>query len=139
MVTKVAGFQSEKARTSTWTTQSPVVLSFLLTSLLQNPYADTNNFYIVRSENVKNVSHSEQFSPFFLCFGLSSLIIVSNLALRVRLKFPDMSRHSGRWFKTRTHSLDLSDILDGCSGCYLCNHCVIFNFLNMKIQQEGWK
>ena len=43
---------------------------------------------------MKNVSHSEQFWPFFLCFGLGSLIIVSQFALGVRLKFPDMSRHS---------------------------------------------
>ena len=42
------------------------------------------------------MSHSEQFWPVFLCFGLGSLIIVSNLALGVRLKFPDMSRDSGR-------------------------------------------
>ena len=42
------------------------------------------------------MSHSEQFWPFFLCFGLGSLIIVSNLALGVRLKFPDMSRDSGQ-------------------------------------------
>ena len=40
------------------------------------------------------MSHSEQFWPFFLCFGLGSLVIVSNLALGVRLKFPDMSRDS---------------------------------------------
>ena len=38
---------------------------------------------------MKNVSHSEQFSPFFLYFGLGSLIIVSNLALsRSALKVP---------------------------------------------------
>ena len=45
-----------------------------------------------------NMSHSEQFWSFFLCFGLGSLIIVSNLALRERLKFPDTSRDSGRFF-----------------------------------------
>ena len=45
---------------------------------------------------MKNVSHSEQFWPFFLFFGLGSLIIVPNLALGVRLKLPDMSHHSGR-------------------------------------------
>ena len=44
------------------------------------------------------MSHSEQFWPFFLCFGLGSLIIVSNLALGGRLKFPDTSRDSGRFF-----------------------------------------
>ena len=33
---------------------------------------------------------------FFFCFGLGSLIIAPNLALGVRLKFPDMSHHSGR-------------------------------------------
>ena len=43
------------------------------------------------------MSHSEQFWPFFLCFGLGLLNIVSNLAVGVRLKFPDMSRDSGRW------------------------------------------
>ena len=48
------------------------------------------------------MSHSEQFWPFFLCFGLGSLIIVSNLALGVRLKFPDMSRDSGRWINMET-------------------------------------
>ena len=42
------------------------------------------------------MSHSEQFWPFFLCFGLGSLIIVSNLALGVHLKFPDMSPEPGR-------------------------------------------
>ena len=42
------------------------------------------------------MSHSEQFWSFFLCFGLGSLIIVSNLALGVRLKFLDMSRDSRR-------------------------------------------
>ena len=42
------------------------------------------------------MSHSEQFWPFFLCFGLGSLIIVSNLALGVHLKFPNMSPDSGR-------------------------------------------
>ena len=45
---------------------------------------------------MKNVSHSEQFWRFFLCFGLGSLIIAPNLALGVRLKFPDMLRHSGQ-------------------------------------------
>ena len=39
----VAGFQSVKARTSTRTTKSAVVFYVLLTSLLQNPYANTNN------------------------------------------------------------------------------------------------
>ena len=46
-------FESEKARTSTRSTKSPVVLYFLLTSLLQNPYADTNNFYIVKAKKCK--------------------------------------------------------------------------------------
>ena len=45
------------------------------------------------------MSHSEQFQPFFLCFDLGSLIMVSNLALGVRLKFPDTSRDSGRCLK----------------------------------------
>ena len=52
-MTKVADSQSEKARTSTWSTESPVVLYFLLMSLLQNPYADTNNFYIVKAKKSK--------------------------------------------------------------------------------------
>ena len=43
IVTEVADFKSEKVRTSTTSTESPAVLYFLLTSLLQNPYADTNN------------------------------------------------------------------------------------------------
>ena len=38
-MTKVADFQSVKVRTSTRTTKSAVVLYFLLTSILQNPYA----------------------------------------------------------------------------------------------------
>ena len=41
------------------------------------------------------MSNPVQFWPVFLCFRLGSLIIVSNLALGVRLKFPDMSRDSG--------------------------------------------
>ena len=53
IVTKVADFQSEKARTSTRSTKSPVILYFLLTSLLQNPYADTNNLYIVKAKKCK--------------------------------------------------------------------------------------
>lgn len=50
IVTKVADFQSEKAKTSTRTTKSTMVFYFLLTSLLQNPNDDTNNFYIVRAK-----------------------------------------------------------------------------------------
>ena len=46
---------------------------------------------------------------FFPFFGLGSLIIVSNLALGVRLKFPDMSQHSGRC--TLEVKLALSDHL----------------------------
>ena len=42
------------------------------------------------------MSHCEQFWPLFLCVGLGSLIIVSNLAFGVGLKFPDVSRNSGR-------------------------------------------
>ena len=53
IVTKVADFQIEKARASTRSTTSPVVLYFLLTSLLQNPYADTNNFYIFKAKKCK--------------------------------------------------------------------------------------
>ena len=33
----------------------------------------------------------------------------------------DRSAASLKQFKTRIRSLDLSNILDGCSGCYLCN------------------
>ena len=33
----------------------------------------------------------------------------------------DRSAASLKQFKTRIHSLDLSNILDGCSSCYLCN------------------
>ena len=44
IMTKAADFQNENARTSTWTTNLAAVLYFLLTSLVLNPYADTNNF-----------------------------------------------------------------------------------------------
>ena len=33
--------------------ESQAVLYFLLMSLLQNPYADTNNFYIVQAKKCK--------------------------------------------------------------------------------------
>ena len=58
-----------------------MVLYFLFTSLLQNPYPDTNNLYIVRAKKGKNVSHSEQFWPPFadrrFKFGARSALNVS--------------------------------------------------------------
>ena len=70
-MTKVADFQSEKARASTRSTTSPVVLYFLLTSLLQNPYADTNNFYIVKAKKCKTWATLNSFGRFF--FVLASV------------------------------------------------------------------
>ena len=45
------------------------------------------------------------------------------LGTRLWSKIPskDKSAASLKQFKTRIRSLDLSNILDGCSGCYLCN------------------
>ena len=65
IVTKVADFQIEKARASTRSTTSPVVLYFLLTSLLQNPYADTNNFYIFKAKKCKTWATLNSFDRFF--------------------------------------------------------------------------
>ena len=70
IVTKVADFQSEKARTSTRSTESPAVLYFLLTSLLQNPYADTNNLYIVKAKKCKTWATLNSFGRFFRAFSL---------------------------------------------------------------------
>ena len=39
--------------TSTRSTKSPVVFYFLLTSLLQNPYADTNNVHMIKAKKCK--------------------------------------------------------------------------------------
>ena len=38
-----------------------------------------------------------------------------------KISSKDRSATSLTQFKTRIRSLDLSDILDGCSGCFLCN------------------
>ena len=45
------------------------------------------------------------------------------LGPRLWSKIPskDRSAASLKQFKTQIRSLDLSNILDGCSGCYLCN------------------
>ena len=45
------------------------------------------------------------------------------LGPRLWSKIPskDRSAASLKQFKTRIRNLDLSNILDGCSGCYLCN------------------
>ena len=45
------------------------------------------------------------------------------LGPRLWSKIPskDKLAASLKQFKTRIHSLDLSNILDGCSSCYLCN------------------
>ena len=68
IVTNLADFPSEKARTSTRTTKSVVDLYFLLTSRFQNPYAYTNNFYIVKA---KTWATLKSFGPFF--FDLASV------------------------------------------------------------------
>ena len=41
--------------------------------------------------------------------------------VRYQAKTDRRSATSLTQFKTRIRSLDLSDILNGCSGCYLCN------------------
>ena len=62
---------SAEARTSTRSTKSPVVLHFLLTSLLQNPYADTNNFDTVKAKKCKTWATLNSFGRFF--FVLASV------------------------------------------------------------------
>ena len=54
------------------------------------------------------------------------------LGKRLWSKIPSKDRSSAslKQFKTRTHSLDLSNILDGCSGYYLILQSVILTFLN---------
>ena len=47
------------------------VLYFLLTSLLRNPYADTNNFYIVKAKKCKAWATLNSFGRFF--FVLASV------------------------------------------------------------------
>ena len=73
-----------------------MVKYFLLMSLLQKPYAHTNNFFGSLDENVKVVSQPGQYGPCSLCFDYGLLIIFSNLALGTRFKVPDVSLHSGR-------------------------------------------
>ena len=55
--------------------------------------------------------------------NLSCWLKANKLGPRLWSKIPskDRSAPSLKQFKTRIRSLDLSSILDGCSGCYLCN------------------
>ena len=69
-----------------------------------------------------NLRHKDFYQPSFntVTHGKHS---IRYLGPRLWSKIPskDRSAASLKQFKTRIRSLDLSSILDGCSGCYLCN------------------
>ena len=69
-----------------------------------------------------NLRHKDFYQPSFntVTHGKHS---IRYLGPRLWSKIPskDRSAPSLKQFKTRIRSLDLSSILDGCSGCYLCN------------------
>jgi len=69
-----------------------------------------------------NLRHKDFYQPSFnnVTHGKHT---IRYLGPRLWSKIPskDRSAASLKQFKTRIGSLDLSSILDGCSGCYLCN------------------
>ena len=79
------------------------------------------DMFLTNSQNY-NLRQKDFYQPSFnaVTHGKQS---IRYLGPRLWSKIPskDRSVASLKQFKTRIRSLDLTNILDGCSGCYLCN------------------